>query len=112
MFYDNIYKVCRDLGTSPTAVLKELGFSTGNVSKWKKGSVPNIDLALAISRKLGVSLDYLITLEGAPGNTLTDSEREWLSIISRIPEDKQQMCKDFLRTHMAVPDKYADIKKA
>lgn len=111
MFYDNIYKICGDLGTSPTAVLKELGFSTGNISKWKKGSVPNIDLALAISRKLGVSLDYLITLEEPSGIALSESDREWLDIISRIPEDKQQMCKDFLRTHMAVPVKYADAKK-
>ena len=35
MFYDNIYKICRDKGTSPTVILKELGYSTGNVSKWK-----------------------------------------------------------------------------
>ena len=40
MFYDNIYKICNDKGTTPTTVLKELGFSSGNVSKWKNGSVP------------------------------------------------------------------------
>lgn len=113
MFYDNVYKICRDRGTTPTTVLKELGYSTGNVSKWKKGSVPNIDLALDISRKLGVSLDYLITLDGPTSDSaLSESDREWLDIISRIPEEKQGMCKDFLRTHMAVPDKYADRKKA
>lgn len=46
MFYDNIYKICRDKGTSPTVILKELGYSTGNVSKWKSGSVPNIEWLL------------------------------------------------------------------
>lgn len=113
MFYDNIYKICNDKGTTPTTVLKELGYSTGNVSKWKKGSIPNIDLALAIARKLGVSLDYLITLEGPAHNSaLSESEREWLEIIARIPEDKQEMCKDFLRTHMVVPEKFVDRKKA
>lgn len=35
MFYDNIYKICRDKGTSPTVILKELGYSTGNVSNGK-----------------------------------------------------------------------------
>ena len=42
MFYDNIYKICTEKGTTPTTVLKELGFSSGNVSKWKNGSVPNV----------------------------------------------------------------------
>lgn len=113
MFYDNIYKICRDKGTSPTVILKELGYSTGNVSKWKGGSVPNIEMALAIARKLGVSLDYLITLEKSPlDSALSESDREWLNIIALIPEDKQEMCKDFLRTHMVVPEKFVDQKKA
>ena len=128
MFYDNIYKICRDKGTSPTVILKELGYSTGNVSKWKSGSVPNIEMALAIARKLGVSLDYLITLENELRETLwnslitlekspldsalSESDREWLNIIALIPEDKQEMCKDFLRTHMVVPEKFVDQKKA
>lgn len=112
MFYDNIYKICNDKGTTPTTVLKELGFSSGNVSKRKNGSVPNIEMCLAIARKLNVSLDYLITLDGpASDSALSDSDREWLDIIAHIPEEKQKMCKDFLRTHMVVPEKYADRKR-
>lgn len=112
MFYDNIYKICNDKGTTPTTVLKELGFSSGNVSKWKNGSVPNVEMCLAIARKLNVSLDYLITLDGPSSNgALSDSDKEWLDIIAHIPEEKQKMCKDFLRTHMVVPEKYADRKR-
>ena len=96
MFYDNICKICKDKGTTPTTILKELGYSTGNVTQWKKGSVPNVELCVAIARHLGITLDYLVTL----------------SIICRIPADKQEMCKDFLRTHMVIPEKYADEKKA
>ena len=58
MFYDNIYKICNEKGTTPTTVLKELGFSSGNVSKWKKGSVPNVDIAYQIAQHLGVSMDF------------------------------------------------------
>lgn len=64
MFYDNICKICNDRGVSPTVILRELGLSTGNISQWKQGSVPNINIALAIAQKLNVSLDYLVTLEG------------------------------------------------
>lgn len=65
MFYDNIKKICEEKGTAPTTILKELGYSTGNVTQWKKGSCPNIDIALDIARKLDISLDYLVTLEEA-----------------------------------------------
>lgn len=113
MFYDNIYKICHDKGTTPTTVLKELGYSTGNVTQWKKGSNPNIELCVSIAKHLGVTLDYLVTLEKtSETNGLSASDQEWLNIIARIPEDKQEMCKDFLRTHMTVPEKHADRKKA
>ena len=36
---------------------------------------------------------------------------EWIEIITHIPDDKQEMCKDFLRTHMVIPEKYADRKR-
>ncbi len=116
MFYDNIYKVCNEKGTTPTTVLKALGFSSGNVSKWKKGSVPNIDMAHQIAQYLGVSIDYLVTGEEAHNSASNVSaypgiDPEWIDIISRIPEDHQEMCKDFLRTHMIIPERYADRKR-
>ena len=111
MFYDNIYKICNDKGTTPTTVLKELGFSSGNVSKWKNGSVPNIEMCLAIARKLNVSLDYLITLDGpASDSALSDSDREWLDIIAHIPNQNQKKFKHIKRTHMVDPEKYQDHK--
>lgn len=113
MFYDNVCKICEDRRISPTVVLRELGLSTGNISKWKQGSVPNINIALAVAQKLNVSLDYLVTLESNTSDSvLSASDREWLNIIARIPEDKQEICKDFLRTHMVVPEKYKTKKKA
>lgn len=116
IFYETVNKICKDKGTTATTVLREIGASTGNVSKWKKGSIPNIDLALRFAQHLGVSLDYLVTGIESGATQLSvvgvsESEREWLSIIHAIPEDKQEMCKDFLRTHMAVPEKYADRKR-
>lgn len=113
MFYDNIYKICNDKGTTPTTVLKELGFSSGNVSKWKNGSVPNIEMCLAIARKLNVSLDYLITLDGpASDSALSDSDREWLIIIAQYSGGKAENVQRFPPgTHMVVPEKYADRKR-
>lgn len=107
MFYENVNRVCREKGTTPTTVLKSLGFSSGNVSKWKNGSIPNIDLAYAIAKALGVSLDYLVDPDAARNSASFDGYSDWIEIISHIPADRQEMCKDFLRTHMVLPEKYA-----
>ena len=65
---------------------------------------------MEMAEYLGVSLDELVYGE-THKNELSDSDREWLDIIAHIPEEKQKMCKDFLRTHMVVPEKYADRKR-
>ncbi len=112
MFYDNVKKACAEKDVSPTFVLKECGFSTGNLSKWSKGAIPNTELCVKIANYLGVSIDYLLTGNEYKGPHLTDNEKEWLRIISRIPEDKHAMLKDFLKTHMAIPEKYEDKREA
>lgn len=117
-FYDTVNEICKRNGTTATTVLREIGASTGNVSKWKNGSIPNIDLALRIAERLDITLDYLVTgipdrqpLKLVANSELSASDQEWLSIVHQIPDDKQDMCKDFLRTHAVVPEKYADVKK-
>lgn len=111
MFYDNLRKVCKARNTTPTTILKELGMSTGNTGKWKNGGVPSADAAYKIAKLLDVSVEFLLVGE----ETRTSDvfiDPEWVEIISHIPDDKQDMCKDFLRTHMVIPEKYADRKRA
>lgn len=110
MFYDNLRAICAEKGTTVTTVLKELHMSTGSTGKWKEGSIPKIDTVMQLAEHLDVSLDYLVY-----GRKLyTEVSRldpEWIDIITHIPDDKQKMCKDFLRTHMVIPEKYADRKR-
>lgn len=112
MFYDNLKAVCKEQGTTVTTVIKEIGRSTGCTGKWSKGSFPALDIVIDMAAYLGVSLDKLVFNREALPASVSESDREWLDIISRIPAEKQEMCKDFLRTHMVVPEKYADQKKA
>ena len=110
MFYDNFRIVCKEKGTTVTALLKKLGKSTGSTGKWKNGSYPSLDMVMEMADYLGVSLDKLV-YNREPSSSLPSGstiDPEWVDIISHIPEDKQQVCKDFLRTHMVVPEKFAD----
>lgn len=109
MFYDNFNEVCKQKGTTITGVLKALGKSTGSTGTWRDGKFPKLDTVMEMAEYLEVSLDELV-YGRTQHNELSDSEREWLDIIAHIPEDKQKMCKDFLRTHMVVPEKYVERK--
>ena len=112
MFYDIFKAVCKEKGTTVTTVLKEIGRSTGCTGKWSRGSYPALDIVMDMATHLGVSLDKLVYNHEPLPASISESAQEWLDIICRIPAEKQEMCKDFLRTHMVVPEKYADEKKA
>ncbi len=117
MFYDNFKAACERHGTNLTTVLKDLGRASGNTGTWKMGRYPKLDIVIEIAEYLHISTDELIYGIGhAPYSETQNNESpiddEWVEIISRIPADRQRMCKDFLRTHMIVPEKYTDSKKA
>lgn len=109
MIYDNIRSACAAKHKTITEVLKTIGRSTGLTGNWKNGVQPRVDVLMDIADNLGITLDELCygkehfkeTLRRE--NILTADELEWLSIFSAIPDDRRQVCVDFLRTHAAVP---------
>ena len=112
MFYDEIYRVCREKDTKPTIVLRELNLSTGNISKWKGGTSPSVDIAILIAKHLGVSISYLCNPIDILEVKYPAEYKEWIDVIDRIPEDRKSMCLDFLKTHMTIPEQYFDKKNA
>ena len=70
MFYEKLQVLCQERGITPSALAKELGLSTGNLSKWKNGGRPRADTARKIAAYLNVSLDSL--LQDAPPLKLND----------------------------------------
>ncbi|MGI5894256.1 MAG: helix-turn-helix domain-containing protein [Candidatus Merdivicinus sp.] len=60
MFYDKLCSICHEKGISVTNMVKELGLSSGNLSKWKNGGAPRSDTLQKIANYLGVSTDTLL----------------------------------------------------
>lgn len=90
-----------------------INVSKATVNGWKiRNGSPSADLIAPIARFFHVSTDFLLTGEEVKAKTLSLEDEEWLDIIRRIPEDRQSMCRDFLRTHMVIPEKYVDKKQA
>ena len=60
MFYKALKEVCKEMNTSPSAVVIALGMSKSNVSEWKKGRSPRLDVVYLIAGHLGVSVSRLV----------------------------------------------------
>ena len=110
--YNLLHEACREHGTTLSGVLLASGRSDGNMGTWKNGGFPRVDTALDIAEHLGITLDELCYGRmSAKAVTLDNNEREWLEIIKHIPTERQEICKEFLKTHATLPEKYADKKK-
>lgn len=57
--YQIIEKLCKEKGTSPTALCTELTGSRGNLPTWQKGSI-NAESLKKIADYFDVSTDYLL----------------------------------------------------
>lgn len=70
MFYDNLVRICLEQHTTPTAVVKALGLSTGLPTAWKRGTVPKADTLKKLASHLHVSTDALTENLDEPDSTL------------------------------------------
>lgn len=60
MFYETLKQVCKENHTSPSAVVQALGMSKSNITAWKGGRSPKLDVVVNIANYLGVPPDRLI----------------------------------------------------
>jgi len=59
-FFERFSRLSNERGFSVNAVAKELGLSSGSVTAWKGGTMPNVSALEKLSEYFGVSTDYLL----------------------------------------------------
>ena len=59
MFWERFTEECALKGVKPNQIADEIGVSSGTLTKWKKGALPNVDKLIAVSSYFGVTTDYL-----------------------------------------------------
>ena len=62
MFWKRFYNLCLRCGKRPNPIGKEIGLSSGIISKWKNGGIPNGETLMKLARYFNVSTDYLLGL--------------------------------------------------
>ena len=60
MFWERFYKLCEKAGVKPNPLGKNLGISSGVITKWKNGGTPNGETLTKIADYLDCSVDYLL----------------------------------------------------
>lgn len=60
MFWERFYSLCQRVGKKPNPVGREIGLSSGIISKWKAGGIPNGETLMKLSKYFNVSVDYLL----------------------------------------------------
>ena len=114
MFYDVFEKLCKDNGTSPSAVCVKLGMSKTTSSFWKRtGNVPKREALEKIADHFGVTVDFLLgrkntaQAERPSGEMEKRTEREWERIVTALsPENRYLLLQyaDFLLSKQAQDD--------
>jgi transcriptional regulator with XRE-family HTH domain len=72
---ESINALCRNTGTSLSAIEKELGFGKGRIYRWDKNN-PSVDKVAKVADYLNASVDYLLGREPYVGADLSASTSE------------------------------------
>lgn len=92
-FHENLKRIANQQGTSPTALLKELGLSTSKVSAWNTGSLPKQEVLVKLAERLNCSVmdffwseeDEARLLHAKPEQPENDDEKDILEIYRALP---------------------------
>lgn len=87
MFFEYFKAICTKRGTTPTAVVKELGLSTGKVTAWKNGAIPKADTLRLLSDHLHVPVYVFFGGElfpPHPAGDLSEEEEELVHVYRRL----------------------------
>lgn len=74
-------------------VAKAIGINPQNISAWSiRGTVPAVDIAVAIARYLGVTAEWLVTGEESETITLSQEEKKLLAEWRELSgQDKEEI---------------------
>jgi transcriptional regulator with XRE-family HTH domain len=93
MFWDKYVALCNKVKKSPNAVAKEIGISSGAVSGWKNGNVPQAAKLLKIADYFGVPVSYFSEefKEAKRASALNDKVEAIMKVYDMLtPENKER----------------------
>ncbi|MBP3480884.1 MAG: helix-turn-helix transcriptional regulator [Clostridia bacterium] len=95
-FWDIFYDLCSRNNIKPNPLGKKLGFSSGTMTLWKNGTIPNGETLKKIADYFNCSVDYLLGRTDTPNvsGDLDSKEKRLVAAYRNKPE--MQMSVDIL----------------
>ena len=120
MFWENFYHLCELHGKKPNPVAKELGIASGSLTKWKNGSLPNMQNAIDIAQYFDVSLDMLVWGLSAKhidnekiSSFISKEDLELLEMLRRLTPNGKERLRVWLEAYLnGVSDTVAAVSEA
>lgn len=117
MFWDNFVHYCTKAGTSPNAVAKELGLSSGSVTAWKNGTTPRSSAVIKIANYFQIEIEDLINDKGnikekaAPvsGNDFSLEDIEFLKSVDLLNPAMQRAVVALSALDQETLERFADL---
>jgi transcriptional regulator with XRE-family HTH domain len=101
VFYRQLLKLCNEQNIKITPLIKSLDISQGNISRWKQGGMPSVEVLEKIASTLNVSTDYLLGKtdeKNSPSiGAVAEKFKEFVDILSVLPEDEQAEALKYIR---------------
>ncbi len=95
MFWERFYDLCVKNDTKPNPVAKDIGISSGVLTKWKtEGNYPNGETLLKLAAYFDCSVDYLLGLS-------TDIKKDSLSEKNELMNDPRVV--DLVNALLKIP---------
>lgn len=108
MFWQRFYVLCKQADSTPNAIAKKLSISSGAVTAWKNGRIPNSSTLQVIADYFGVSTDYLLGKENPPQPFLSDKEAELVRRMQDLDDDQAEQLLEYMEFLIAQRKKKKD----
>lgn len=86
-FRENINRICKERGTTLSAVTRSMGLSSSKVTAWNNGSLPKEEVLLSLAQALNCSvMDFFADEEDLPETKpANEDEEDILRIYRSLP---------------------------
>lgn len=99
MFWERFYQLCKDKGTMPNPLAKDIGISSGSITRWKQGSMPNSETLALLAERLGTTTDYLLGKTDKKNKPtviddnyeLTSKEEDLIELFRQLSPEQQEI---------------------
>ena len=109
MFYDNLKTICEKQNLKITNIVIECGGAPGSINGWKKGSMPNSNIVIALATRLNVSTDYLLLGKEHQSNASNSFNNNNIAygdnskVQVNSDDDKNEICMELSKVIKSLP---------